>query len=132
MMDKLKEDLLKALECPVCFQMMIPPITLCSNGHNICNSCKPTLQNCPTCRGNFINARNKAIEDLSRSIEHPCKFKKSGCTRTFLVGPKERHEDVCRYGPHKCPFYIVASIKCQWEGAIVNMKKHIEATHRGR
>jgi len=46
----LSKDVLEQLECPVCMQYMLPPIALCSNGHNICSSCKPKIQNCPTCR----------------------------------------------------------------------------------
>ncbi|KAJ4432539.1 hypothetical protein ANN_21162 [Periplaneta americana] len=50
-MDTLAQELLQGLECPVCFDYMVPPITLCENGHNICKICKPKLFECPTCKG---------------------------------------------------------------------------------
>ncbi|KAJ9581392.1 hypothetical protein L9F63_023427, partial [Diploptera punctata] len=61
---------------------------------------------CPTCRADLNNVRNRNAEMLSRSITHPCKYRKSGCTGQFLVDSKEEHESICRYGPHKCPLKI--------------------------
>ena len=128
-MDNL-QDLLKALECPVCFQLMVPPITQCKNGHNICHTCKPKLMNCPTCRGEFTDVRNKFTEQFSHSIEHPCKYKGSGCTKQIRLLSKKRHEKKCPYRPNKCPFFILDSIKCQWEGASTELEQHIRNEHK--
>lgn len=36
----LTEALLKELKCPVCMEYMVPPIKLCTSGHNICSKCR--------------------------------------------------------------------------------------------
>ena len=129
-MENIKEDLLKALECPVCFHLMEAPITQCCNGHSICHICKPDLRNCPTCRGDLTDIRNKGLEDLCSNAEYPCKYQISGCLRKFLPGSKEEHEKKCRYGPHKCPCYIVKRIDCQWEGPSTELEQHIRNAHK--
>ena len=129
-MEKIKEDLLRALECPVCLCLMQAPIIMCSNGHSICETCKVKLENCPTCRSGFVNIRNKLAEDLSSSIVHPCKYQEAGCTKRFVFGQDEEHEKECRYGPHKCPYYIVDRNKCQWEGPSTQLEQHIRNEHK--
>ena len=45
--ESLKED----LDCPVCYDVPESlPIYQCTQGHIICNSCYPKLNNCPVCR----------------------------------------------------------------------------------
>ena len=126
-MASVEEDWREALECPVCYELMTPPITMCENGHNTCNTCKPNLRQCPTCRGDFLNVRNKLAETASRSFEHPCRFHTSGCTFTFRFDDKEKHEDECPYGYYKCPLCSVS--ECQWKGPFKHIKQHIENTH---
>ena len=128
-MEKIKEDLLRALECPVCLCLMQAPIIMCSNGHSICETCKVKLENCPTCRSGFVNIRNKLAEDLSSSIVHPCKYQEAGCTKRFVFGQDEEHEKECRYGPHKCPYYIVDRVRCKWEGPGTQLEQHIRNEH---
>ena len=67
-MDILTLDLLPELECPVCLEYMLPPITMCENGHNICSTCKPKLLKCPTCSGAVMNVRNKSLENLAKKV----------------------------------------------------------------
>ena len=128
-MEELK-DLLKCLECPVCFHLMVPPITQCRNGHNICHTCKPRLDHCPTCREDLIDVRNKFIEQFSKSFELACKYEDSGCASKFHLVRKKEHEKECRHGPHKCPFFIVDRVKCEWEGPSKQMKQHIRKEHK--
>ena len=48
--ESLKED----LDCPVCYDVPESlPIYQCLQGHIICNSCYPKLNNCPVCRVNL-------------------------------------------------------------------------------
>ena len=48
--ESLKED----LDCPVCYDVPKSlPIYQCTQGHIICNSCYPKLNNCPVCRVNL-------------------------------------------------------------------------------
>ena len=124
-------DLLSALVCPVCYNFMTSPITQCSNGHNTCHRCRPKLQRCPICRGDLTGIRNKLVEDLSEKLVQPCKYERSGCTRVLRSGKEEEHEKICRYGLHKCPFVIIDSIICKWEGASTRLEQHIRNEHKG-
>jgi len=53
-----KSEFLALLECPICFETSKPPITVCSNGHNICPECKGKISKCPLCKGTLTNTRN--------------------------------------------------------------------------
>lgn len=47
----LTDELAALFECPVCFEITLPPIMQCQVGHLVCSSCRPKLSCCPTCRG---------------------------------------------------------------------------------
>lgn len=49
----LTDELAALFECPVCFEITLPPIMQCQVGHLVCSSCRPKLSCCPTCRGNL-------------------------------------------------------------------------------
>lgn len=55
----LTDELAALFECPVCFEIVLPPIMQCQVGHLVCASCRPKLSCCPTCRGTlgkcFVN-----------------------------------------------------------------------------
>lgn len=131
-MDTLSEDFLKELECPVCLEYMMPPITMCESGHNICDCCRPKLDKCPTCRQPFLNVRNKALENVAWKLQYPCRYKSTGCS--MLLQPKlmDEHQLACPYRPYKCPLSKAESIMCEWVGALAGLKEHIETKHRNR
>ncbi|PSN40728.1 E3 ubiquitin-protein ligase SIAH1 [Blattella germanica] len=123
------EDLLSQIECPVCWEYMAPPITMCTNGHNICNNCRPRLRNCPTCRGWFQKSiRNFTAEIVSRNITHSCRYKTSGCTAQLTADYKWDHEEeVCRYRPLKCPLFMMGC--CEFAGQLGEMLHHVTVQH---
>ncbi|PSN32493.1 E3 ubiquitin-protein ligase SIAH1 [Blattella germanica] len=47
---------------------MKPPITMCTNGHNVCSKCRPRLFKCPICRGKLLDIRNISMEKVAESI----------------------------------------------------------------
>jgi len=120
----LTKDVLEQLECPVCMQYMLPPITLCSNGHNICSSCKQKIQKCPSCREPLSDTlRNRAMEKLAVRVECPCSNKPHGCTLTFYIALVREHEDVGQFGPFDCPLNY--RIKCNWTGSLTEIKDRV-------
>jgi len=127
-MDNLSKDLLLELECPVCTEYMLPPITICENGHNICNSCKAKMDNCPSCRGKFTDIKNLSLETMCRKAQLPCKNAKNGCKDVFPVDAITQHQSGCPYGLYKCPF-VLTGLKCYWEGFIAGMEDHIRSKH---
>merc|ERR1719391_1473098 len=57
-------------ECPVCFDMMVPPTQIfqCINGHFVCGSCRPNIQTCPKCRNNMAGRAHDTEEMLRASF----------------------------------------------------------------
>lgn len=43
----LTDELAALFECPVCFEIVLPPIMQCQVGHLVCASCRPKLSCCP-------------------------------------------------------------------------------------
>jgi E3 ubiquitin-protein ligase SIAH1 len=110
-------------------EYMIPPITLCRNGHNICNSCKPNLETCPNCRDPILHTRNYALEDLCHKLKYPCKFHDEGCEDIFSVKHIKEHQAVCHHGIHNCPLDRVPEIDCEWNGEYKKLITHLESQH---
>jgi len=70
----------KILECPVCFEVILPPILSCVEGHCWCESCHTALQRCPVCRGEILGVRNLLIEQFLEKCRFKCKFHSLGCS----------------------------------------------------
>lgn len=130
--EDLQQSLLKNLECPVCMEYMTPPIQLCNNGHNICSSCRPNLETCPTCRNNILQARNYALEDLCYKLNYPCKFHDDGCDETFSGKNIKEHQAVCHHGTHNCPLDRIPDMHCGWRGEFKELVTHLESQHEDR
>jgi E3 ubiquitin-protein ligase SIAH1 len=120
----LVDDLLKDLECPVCMEYMVPPIKMCTNGHNICSRCRQTVQCCPICRAEFPGTRNVVLENIARRQKYPCINRKNGCLDLFSIEHIAKHHARCVYGKIECPFY-----NCAWNGLKNNFKEHAKQAH---
>ncbi|XP_050295438.1 uncharacterized protein LOC126735479 [Anthonomus grandis grandis] len=97
------ERMLQYFECPVCKSFMKPPIFQCQSGHSICNTCKPRLEKCPTCRAAFGMTRNYSLEGLTAGVSYPCAYHDFGCMLSLSPIDISRHEAVCPYKPYNCP-----------------------------
>ncbi|PWA60580.1 hypothetical protein CTI12_AA365040 [Artemisia annua] len=115
------------LECPVCLNIMHPPIHQCPNGHTICVVCKSKMQNCcPICRQELGNIRCLALEKVAESIELPCKYHYLGCQDIFPYHIRIRHEESCKYRGYNCPY---AGTECNVTGDIPFLVAHLKADH---
>jgi E3 ubiquitin-protein ligase SIAH1 len=123
----LDEALLRELECPVCMEYMVPPINLCTNGHNVCNKCRKSVKCCPTCRAKFSKTRNLAVENIARSQKYPCANRQRGCIELFSIEHIAKHQTLCVYGKIKCPLHLFR--KCSWKGQKNDLKEHVKTTH---
>lgn len=59
---------LELLECPVCFDCMMPPVYQCREGHALCSSCLLKVKTCPTCRANPVDVRCRVLDRLAETI----------------------------------------------------------------
>ena len=65
-----KSEMLKEFECPVCFNLMLPPVRIfqCSLGHTICSACKSRgIEICPSCR-KLVVGRAHNMENIARLL----------------------------------------------------------------
>jgi hypothetical protein len=56
--------------CPICFTTPKTPTAICWNGHSICATCKPKVNNCPICRQRYAGKNfllDKYIVALSKA-----------------------------------------------------------------
>jgi len=127
----LDEVLLNEVKCPACKKYMVPPITMCMNGHSICSKCREVRSYCPICcRGiQFTGIRNVALENIVERQMYPCANRKSGCLDWSPIKHIAKHHVGCLYGEIKCPFQTngKCSSKC-WKS---DMREHLEEEHEG-
>lgn len=116
------------LECPVCLNLMYPPIHQCPNGHTICLNCKTKVHNCcPICRQELGNIRCVALEKIAEMLELPCRYQFLGCQDIFPYHSRLRHEQNCRFRPYNCPY---AGAECNANGDIQFLVAHLKDDHK--
>ncbi|CAG0885805.1 unnamed protein product [Cyprideis torosa] len=120
-------DLASLFECPVCFDYVLPPILQCSSGHLVCQTCRPKLTCCPTCRGALGNIRNLAMEKVASTVMFPCKYASNGCTGSLLHTEKPEHEESCEWRPYVCP---CPGASCKWQGSLEQVMAHLLHIHK--
>lgn len=113
-------------------EYMTPPIVFCQNGHNICSSCRPSLETCPTCRHPILQARNYSLEDVCYKLNYPCKFHEEGCEEMFSGEFIKEHQAMCHHGTHPCPLGRIPEIDCDWNGKFAELVTHLESQHEDR
>jgi len=126
---RVEQSLLNQLECPVCVEYMKPPIMLCGNGHNICNTCKRKVPHCPTCREQFLSTRNVALEALATEVKYPCTYRDYGCREMYKLDLIGGHQQKCQYIPQPCPVNKLNIGTCTWTGISSSMMSHLKQAH---
>ncbi|KAK8776205.1 hypothetical protein V5799_030451 [Amblyomma americanum] len=114
------------LDCPVCSELVRPPIHQCPNGHLLCSSCREKVDDCPTCREPMGNIRNLKLEKLAEKMSFWCKYKDSGCPLKLPLADHAWHYDVCEFRPVPCPYPGRA---CEWHGPHCQILQHLENSH---
>ena len=105
----------------------MPAITLCANGHNICNICKLKVTQCPTCRQQCLNNRNVAIEKLATEVKYPCVYWNYGCMETYSFDLIGKLQQKCQYIPQPCA--VNKMNLGSWCGISSQMNSHLKQTH---
>lgn len=113
---------LRELECPICWNFMVPPIRQCCNGHSVCETCYLKLKQCPICQGKFTKVRNRSLEAVLEAVaSYPCVNEKFGCKyRMLTVEARAQHEWICEY---KTVFPCILE-ECSWIGRREDILQH--------
>ncbi|XP_017773953.1 PREDICTED: E3 ubiquitin-protein ligase SINAT3-like [Nicrophorus vespilloides] len=124
----LDHSLLQELECPVCTEIMHPPIKQCITGHSFCSLCYMKLRKCPTCRQQLsTTARSYALERLHSKLVFRCMNRDEGCDIIDYGKNILEHQQICCYGAKRCPLQVIND--CQWTGHTRDMVDHCKAEH---
>eukprot|EP00445_Apocalathium_hangoei_P014398 CAMPEP_0203874866 /NCGR_PEP_ID=MMETSP0359-20131031/20512_1 /ASSEMBLY_ACC=CAM_ASM_000338 /TAXON_ID=268821 /ORGANISM="Scrippsiella Hangoei, Strain SHTV-5" /LENGTH=367 /DNA_ID=CAMNT_0050793651 /DNA_START=79 /DNA_END=1182 /DNA_ORIENTATION=- len=126
----LEEDIRSKLDCPICFEVMVPPIKQCREGHPFCSACCSSLFNagrpkCPTCRCALAKpvARALQLEQVASSLRLKCKWEL--CAESCTYGDYVRHSRTCDKRPLDCP---IEGATC-WSGSVGGLCDHMGQTH---
>ena len=104
--------------CPVCFDAFRPPVYQCVNGHLICKSCLPNIEDssgrCPTCRVQFrerirsLAADQRAEEE--ESAEKATRRTATSAAPSIVSKPPPRNDCesparkvMCSFNSAACP-----------------------------
>ena len=128
--------LLSLLECPVCYNTMLPPIRQCSEGHNFCDKCCQRLMNsshdsarkCPSCRARLrcpvSRARNLEVWATESAVEIECDH--APCKERFPYGRFAEHKATCIGQTVQCPKRC-----CAWRGEPSSLAVHLRSDEPG-
>ncbi|XP_012539483.1 uncharacterized protein LOC105838455 [Monomorium pharaonis] len=58
----------RALECPICLESAVPPVSQCVHGHILCVVCRPKTTRCPICRVRLGQGRCLLADKLQRVL----------------------------------------------------------------
>ena len=134
-MSKMKGEVVSKLECPICYNIMLPPIRQCSEGHTLCDTCCQKIMNqnanrkvCPTCRATMANpvARARALEDWAAGANVKVKCDMASCALTFPYAKFDEHKQCCAGRTVVCPLK-----RCSWRGEPGKLVDHLSSERHG-
>ncbi|XP_066254915.1 E3 ubiquitin-protein ligase sina-like [Euwallacea similis] len=127
----------KLVECPICLEIISPPIAHCQNaGHAMCKTCfnASTLNRCPICTGPMSDTRHVVFEQLLENFRTTllttCRYTYKGCKYDISSGNKDSHERECKFRTFKCEGKIFAEWKCDWVGPYDQIEDHFKKVHK--
>lgn len=80
--------ILAAMECPICFDTIPPPVIQCQNGHLICATCRRRSERCPVCREKYSPGRSLIAEQIFTSLTDAFNLPTNEKLRERLFGGK--------------------------------------------
>ncbi|KAK7870070.1 hypothetical protein R5R35_012020 [Gryllus longicercus] len=115
----------RVLECPVCLDVVLPPVYQCEQGHHACATCWTKVLTCPLCKRAQSCTRNYMAEALVEQVPLPCRYHIEGCKETVQHNNKVIHEENCSYRMYQCPVPM-----CNQALSYPNMCKHFKKHHK--
>lgn len=116
---------LKALRCPICTNVLRPPIRTCTANHTFCPNCNICTTRC----GKTSSSRtNEALEQMFLVLKVPCIYELDGCDHVERGATITDHEAECKYKPFPCPLEV--DFDCPWVGNMCEIDEHLSVDHR--
>lgn len=112
----------KELECPVCMEIVVPPVRQCVNGHVTCSACAETLANCSLCNQPILENNPTFINNLLAALPRPCKYSDK-CKEFCVTG--DEHENYCGFREILC-----RNSGCIDKVQVNKLKCHLEQRHQ--
>ncbi|XP_069683731.1 mucin-1-like [Periplaneta americana] len=124
---RVSRQILELLECPVCYEAMVPPVVLCFCGHDICPACRLKMDKCPICRGPITVTRNLFTEAVTMMIQKSCEF----CALILPHYEMYAHSCDCMKRTVECKAGVGVGevVKCGWTGYKEQLKGHVFEVH---
>ncbi|KFB42626.1 AGAP002322-PA-like protein [Anopheles sinensis] len=103
------QTIVAALECPVCFDTIPPPVFQCQNGHLVCSKCRVRADRCAICRERYTPGRSLLAEQVYQSITEAFNLREGsdGRLRERLFGA--RCPRPVKKSPYNSDSHLVAS-----------------------
>ncbi|XP_068081463.1 E3 ubiquitin-protein ligase sina-like isoform X2 [Anabrus simplex] len=118
-------ELLKCMECPVCYRYMVSVIEECKNGHCICADCRKNMRSCPQCKSVFTGQRNRLAEKMAAIMTFPCQNFDAGCSEMMSGEELIHHYSLCQWRMYNC--FV---LDCRWVGRSYDILDHFKNKHR--
>jgi len=112
----------KIAQCPVCLEIVSPPVLLCVNGHLTCGQCRNGARNCHICRRPYSDVSARAIEQLLSTMPKPCPQEE--CEAISIT---EDHHKYCMFRPIMCR--LGQDLECDWSGTVKQWLDHANQRH---
>jgi len=129
--DKNMDFLMKALECPVCLDVISdPPIFQCDNTqcHSFCSLCHGSLlrdkKSCPVCQSQLGGRRNIVLENIAQGFPDKIKCKFEACDF------KKMSEETVRAHEEECDNRYVPCAHCDVKITLRCIEKHVIDNHQ--
>ncbi|XP_066139872.1 E3 ubiquitin-protein ligase sina-like [Euwallacea fornicatus] len=126
----------KLVECPICLEIISPPIVHCQNaGHVMCKTCfnASKLNRCPLCTSPMSDKRHitfeQLLENFRATLLTSCRYTYKGCKYNISSGNKDSHELECKFRTFKCEGKIFAGWNCDWIGSYDQIEDHFKKAH---
>lgn len=114
----------ETLRCSGCREVITPPVYQCVIGHNVCNKCKLSREDCALCRAPLGDTRNFFAEELLYKTFQRCVYSCHGCKVCLPSAHMRSHEAICDFAPFECPFNV-----CRTMVSAEDMFQHLQ-THQ--
>ncbi|CAH0393698.1 unnamed protein product [Bemisia tabaci] len=117
-------EIRELMKCPVCYDLVSPPVKVCRYGHAVCNSCLHSVTECPLCKSLFSAGKQTLLDNFLTAFPYPCPFSEDGCDQVHPLTSHRKHVRDCDFRKSRC-----AEFRCRWTGRSSELLPHFRVRH---